>query len=361
MPELDLLRLLAALAVMAFHYISSYIPAESRGHVLMAISGVTRYGYLGVSLFFIISGYVILWSAQGRSPSDFTISRISRLYPGFWTAMLLTAAAIVCLGPYAPGVSTSLVNTKTLAANATMMPQLFGVRRIDEVYWTLEFEIRFYFLVFALLFLRQMTAVENWLYAWLAVCLLSIWYPVPWALTYLSLMPYGPLFIAGCLFFIISSGGWTRTRGLALLATAALCAANAIAERSQFLQPDQLSAWVAPTVVLMFFLVFLLIIRRKGDRPPSPVAYRLGALTYPLYLTHATIGVLMINVLTASVGIKAAVLITTVLAFLLAQAIVMVVEERARKPMAKLCRIIVDRTMTTATRAWAGTFNRRPG
>lgn len=45
------------------------------------LSEVTRYGYAGVNLFFVISGFVILMSVWGRTAPQFIASRVSRLYP----------------------------------------------------------------------------------------------------------------------------------------------------------------------------------------------------------------------------------------------------------------------------------------
>jgi len=47
------------------------------------------HGYLGVNLFFMISGFVILWTARDRTPSGFVLSRITRLYPEFWIGVRL--------------------------------------------------------------------------------------------------------------------------------------------------------------------------------------------------------------------------------------------------------------------------------
>ena len=74
LPALDLLRFAAAMGVLAYHYISSYLPEDLGSRWLEYAAHVTRYGYLGVELFFIISGFVILWSAQGKSATSFAVS-----------------------------------------------------------------------------------------------------------------------------------------------------------------------------------------------------------------------------------------------------------------------------------------------
>ena len=88
LPALDLLRLFAALSVVLFHYAFRGAAADGYTHVhLPELIPFAKYGARGVSLFFVISGFVIAYSAVGRSTQDFAIARITRLYPGFLICM----------------------------------------------------------------------------------------------------------------------------------------------------------------------------------------------------------------------------------------------------------------------------------
>jgi peptidoglycan/LPS O-acetylase OafA/YrhL len=82
---LDYARLFAAFCVLALHYTYSGITngkVTSIGHI-DSIIDITKYGYLGVEFFFMISGYVIFFSATNSSASKFIVSRAVRLYPLF--------------------------------------------------------------------------------------------------------------------------------------------------------------------------------------------------------------------------------------------------------------------------------------
>ena len=85
--ELDLLRFIAAFAVLLFHYsFRGYAKDHYTVMPYLSIAPVTKYGYLGVSLFFLISGFVILMTASSGSTRHFVISRLVRLYPAFWVS-----------------------------------------------------------------------------------------------------------------------------------------------------------------------------------------------------------------------------------------------------------------------------------
>src|SRR4051794_27085225 len=95
LQELDLLRFAAAIAVLAYHATGGGTQDWARAgvaHPYPSIAPVTHWGYLGVQLFFLISGFVILMSAWNRTPAAFAISRFGRLFPAYWFSLLLAVA-----------------------------------------------------------------------------------------------------------------------------------------------------------------------------------------------------------------------------------------------------------------------------
>jgi peptidoglycan/LPS O-acetylase OafA/YrhL len=73
---LDLLRFFAAASVMLYHYVS-HEPLADGSYTLADI--LMQHGYLGVNVFFMISGFVILWSAIGRTGAGCVRTRVLRL------------------------------------------------------------------------------------------------------------------------------------------------------------------------------------------------------------------------------------------------------------------------------------------
>ena len=149
-PELDLLRFTAAAAVVVFHF---YVLLPGSTAFQQAIAGVSRFGFLGVPLFFMISGFVILWTAFNRGPGQFALARFCRLFPSYWVCVLITSAVL--------GAAGGAPSWRQILANLTMCQHLFGYDSVDEVYWTLFIELKFYALVFMLLLFGQLQQIER--------------------------------------------------------------------------------------------------------------------------------------------------------------------------------------------------------
>lgn len=290
--ELDLLRFLAALAVVLFHY-------GFRGHAADGLSAmpyppavpVAKYGYLGVDLFFLISGFVILMSAAAGSLRSFVVSRAVRLYPAFWACCTLTFVAIVLMG----GDRFTATFGQYLA-NLTLLGGFVGVPPIDGVYWSLFVELKFYALVALVLLLGMIHRVELFLVLWLAATLVLAALPVG-ILRALLVTDYAPYFIAGAMYYRLWSHGPSALRTGTILAAWLLAlyqATLAIAEFEQHYRTP-LDPLVAAGIVTLFFAVMALVALRRTGGLGRRRWLTLGALTYPLYLLHQNIGYMIFN------------------------------------------------------------------
>ena len=298
--EIDLLRLLAALAVVFYHYTYRGYMANNYSPVAFpALAPVTKYGYLGVELFFIISGYVVLRSAQGKTVRHFFRSRVTRLYPAFWIACTLTFAVKLLWG--AGGRELPAVLHATVPQylyNMTMMHELLGITVMDSVYWSLTMEITFYFLIAMLIGSGRLRSVDWFLAGWLAYAALP-GLPHIGPLFSLPFFPrYAPYFVAGMLFYLLQPPqGRTRLR-YGLLLVAYLLSVRTGAKVSQELAvvfQDSFSSLVAGGVITAFFGVFFLITREKLNFHRLTWLGAWGGLTYPLYLLHCDIGFIAFN------------------------------------------------------------------
>jgi peptidoglycan/LPS O-acetylase OafA/YrhL len=292
--EIDLLRFLAALSVVLYHYTYRGYMADQYNPVPFAGLGrFTKYGYLGVELFFLISGYVVLLSAQGKTVRQFFLSRVTRLYPAFWVACTLTFLVERVWGPGAAVAAGLHPTTGQYLVNLTMLHGLLGVPDLDTSYWTLTIEISFYFVVSLLLAYRLLRHIDWVLLLWLLYVGWAGTAPVTSPFAYLLFPRYAPYFIAGMLFYLLQppqGRTWLRYGLLALAFV--LAVRNSVARANDvavyFHDP---TAWqVAVGAVTAFFLVFFLVAFRKIDLSRFSWLAQLGALTYPLYLIHGNIG-----------------------------------------------------------------------
>src|SRR5882672_10893438 len=135
---LDLLRLVAVLAVVLYHF-GFWGPAAGGMPAIPWLAPVAKYGFLGVPVFFIISGFVIAYSAEGRTAAGFAIARFSRIYPTFVFCMTLTFLALLFWG--VPHFQTSLAQW---FANLFIAATALGQPYMDAAYWSLVIEVVFY-------------------------------------------------------------------------------------------------------------------------------------------------------------------------------------------------------------------------
>lgn len=291
--EIDLLRFIAAVAVMLFHY-------SFRGHAADDFSIVSypllapsmKYGYLGVQLFFMISGFVILMTAAGGNLAQFTKSRIIRLYPAYWACCTVTFLFTLALG--APRFVATFPQ---YLANMTMLNGFTGVPSIDGVYWSLNVELRFYILVAAILAIRRIDKSQMFLIAWLIISIAVEMMPNP-LLRFIFFTDYSAFFIAGAEFYLIWSQGFSPTRIAMVLICWGLATYDSMAFVPTFekLYKSDLNGFAIAAIITSFFIVMALVAAKKTGKFGEKNWVAIGALTYPLYLLHQHIGYMIFDI-----------------------------------------------------------------
>ena len=141
-PAIDGLRALAVFAVVLYHLGISWIPG----------------GFLGVDLFFVISGYVItrlildsIESANGLDIKKFYAARIRRLFPGLLVLLIVTSTMIAVFAPDAirrfiqdvPYVLSGTNNWHLVALQQDYF-QAIGRPPLLQHTWSLAVEFQFY-------------------------------------------------------------------------------------------------------------------------------------------------------------------------------------------------------------------------
>ncbi|GGO12471.1 acyltransferase [Microbispora rosea subsp. aerata] len=287
---LDLLRFCAALGVVVFHF------AETRAwgtpNAFPTLSAVTMFGVYGVRLFFLISGFVILMSAWGRTPGRFAASRIARLFPAYWASVLILGGLAVA------GLITDHRPSLTeLLANMTMLQHGFSVRDLEIVYWTLWQELVFYALIacFAAVGITYRRCL-GFMGAW--VLLLAIADRVNADLLQAVLVPFSaPYFIAGMALYLIHRFGGSLFPWLFVGAGWTLGLYTALDGEPTAIRRfgPALGSALVVGVISLIFLVMILVAVGAFDRVDWRWLTFLGTLTYPLYLFHHHVGFLLIQ------------------------------------------------------------------
>ena len=290
---LDLLRFGCALLVVAFHFGTVF---GFTLHLGEAWRGRFGFGWIGVQLFFVISGYVIARSAQHAAPGAFVRKRALRLLPAVWICATGTMIVRALTDPPPHLIAAWL-------QSAALLP---GGYRIDSAYWTLGIELYFYALIATGLRAGRdgSASIER---RAVLLCIASAGF---WATTLLAgwdavalgdsrpvqllLLPHGCYFALGILIRAMTSYGATPRR----VALSAVCVAAAIVQIAVRTREANASfeVHVAAVVPLLVFAAGVAVIlgARRVQRPlarlvDARLAATLGLMTYPLYLLHQEI------------------------------------------------------------------------
>jgi peptidoglycan/LPS O-acetylase OafA/YrhL len=289
------LRLVAAVMVVLYHYIAQGDNAWQReSRTLFGVADtVTSYGWLGVELFFVISGFVICMSAWGKPVGDFLVSRTVRLYPAYWFAIIAITVAVSLF----PVLQNRMVSTEILV-NLTMFQYPVKVPGVSSVFWSLWEELHFY-LLFCLVVWRGTTysRVVAFCGIWTVASVFAEAINLP-ALNWLVGQGYSPYFIGGITIYLMY-----RFRPNLLLwgllgiswVLALLRSVQQVKDARDFGGHEL--AWRPAAVVITgaFLAVAAATLWPRLSRIQSRWLTVAGALTYPLYLLHLEIGWLLIR------------------------------------------------------------------
>jgi peptidoglycan/LPS O-acetylase OafA/YrhL len=324
---LDYLRGAAAIAVVLFHL---GFKGPSEGWMIGSdfgwFSAVTGYGYLGVNLFFLISGFVIAMSAEKATWLTFLRARFVRLMPAMWICASVTAVGILALAALTATHEAQPVFIKNaLAKNTwgnyfaslTLAPSWFGFAGIDSAYWSLRVEVQFYLAVCLLLFFNKRNWITGLLILWLFASTINLIRPV-WRIDFIFCLTWAPYFIVGIIVY-----GW-RVHGACLLKqiglgwSCILCLGYAYksAVKDGYETPLVTCSLVITIIVLFAYTVL------KPKRIPvfsdnqfSKLGLMFGAISYPLYLVHQELGYAFFNTIVSRLGLANSFSVVTTLAF----------------------------------------------
>ena len=242
----------------------------------LGLSG--KYGYLGVHIFFVISGFVIPWSLYRaryvlRDYMRFLLKRNVRLYPPYLASIAVTILATNVIMAPKFGLPRVDVTGASLLAHFAYLNDLIHVPWVNVVYWTLAIEFQWYLLV-GLMFPLLITHNRLTRFAGLAGMMVAYFVVGHDRLIFHSL----PIFLVGVFVFQYRVNLIGLREMLGLIAVMVLAMIGPI-------------GWIVAgvSVTTGMLIAFSTFHNRQMDR--------VGDVSYSLYLLHLPIGVTLIGFL----------------------------------------------------------------
>jgi peptidoglycan/LPS O-acetylase OafA/YrhL len=250
------------------------------------------FGFLGVDIFFILSGVVIAKSIINASPWSFAVSRIMRIYPEFVLAIILTMA----VEPFAVKEFSfpHALYSMTLLNLFTNTP---GV--IDQA-WTLKYETEFYVVVLIFLFyLFKRKKVHDSkiiyiLHIWILVLFTLNTFAGTRAYNFFAWQGYAPYFILG------ASLTLSLRRSFLIVAVSSILVFKKMFLRIAFLNGNASHYFLLVgliSVVIVLVLLSDLLDKSLNRFLPSKVIKNLSLMTYPIYLLSSNFALSLFTIL----------------------------------------------------------------
>ncbi|MEQ1780110.1 MAG: acyltransferase [Hyphomonadaceae bacterium] len=312
---LDGIRFFSAFAVCIFH-LGFYAWASEYSSISVIFAGAAKFealtpiawmGWVGVEIFFVISGFVIANSANGATPFAFLRSRLIRLWPAAWICATVTLIVRLMTGEtFLPALDIEYLRSLVLWPRGAW---------IDGVYWSLAVEIAFYAIVFCLLLTANFRRLP--LIAWgltlvsgafLTLAMLKQmglaapggWFDAVAAQADLIPLRHGAFFAIGIWLWMLSNRSLPRSAwvglGLAFAFGILEIEMRAIDLRTLEATVAASQPLIAPVIVWLTAVGLIIASTRKPEAfAPRTEAGRnrlklAGKVTYPLYLVHSAAG-----------------------------------------------------------------------
>ena len=301
---IDTLRGVAIIFVVIYHYTSHYEPEYLLRNDNWSLE-IGKYGWSGVDIFFVVSGYCIgMTIGKITSLFEFVVRRFARLYPGYLVAGILTLIFYSFFE--LPGREVDWYTGFMNLIFANFIPGL-NYQYIDGIYWALIVEIKFYLFFGALYFiLKDLKKSINF---WFIFCLIGNLVLAIDEKSYIfitSIFPHANLFLLGLTIYYFDK--------ISLINKILILFFSII---SLFIN-DRYDQYEYYFVILL--LIVVLVLYKKINFGFKILPY-IGLISYTWYLIHNAVGIIIIRELNKLdfqiISIFIAIIITFILSILI--------------------------------------------
>lgn len=279
---LNYIRAISAIMVVLYHYTTRYCDIMYNAGYENSHRGLW-WGCWAVSAFFMLSGFLTVYNIEACDGArEFMLKRISRLYPAYWAAIIITMSVT-----YAFGMMT--VSIGAAVFNFSMLQGFFNVAAVDGAYWTLRYELQFYIMIAVILLFKRVHCIEKFTALWALVSLgiNAAFSPSGDDSVIIKLLRY-VVMSEQSVYFIIGISLCMLLKNLHNV-YAYISIVIAVLSLTVF-QHNARTLFVILVAALMFISAYSGY-RFKYDRVLNYIA----AISYPLYLIHQKVGYIIIK------------------------------------------------------------------
>ena len=323
-------------------------------HNLDFLQPLALYGWLGVEIFFVISGFVVAYSAQAVTAQTFVRHRVYRLWP------MAAICASICLGLIE---WTQTPNSQTRLIREYILTLLFSPLStpIEGSFWTLPIEALFYAIIAFVLWQEKLkylplimtvigaASMTFWLSLTLVAGLSASHHSLYWRILRqlydrnFTLLPHGCFFAVGVLLseLLLRRLSLLSFFGLSISGYGCFLEVRFHVLRAQDFLGIPLSVthgesiWFTAMALIIVSVLANPVLHQSVSTKQVRTFRAVGLITYPLYLLNERVGTTLMLYLGPRLGYRAALAISIIcllgLSFILALRIDPLIQEWLRR------------------------------
>ena len=249
----------------------------------------TQSAILGVSLFFLVTGYLMPVMCERYGRVDFLVNRFFRIFPGL-------AAALLIIGSWLYFSQGLIFELKRYLSSLSLAFFYLQIPNVSSVLWTLSVEVIFYGIACLIgrFTLQKLTAVQ-------AVLMVFVWlgtayhYPdhyYSWVTGWLS--RYLLLVTIGSAIFLAEREEGVLNRVQTLFPSVVFSYFSFQVFKFGYVEASNYGSAGNHLLAVGIFLAFLLLVGRCVKKLPRFITFA-SDIVYPVYLLHAAIGLSVIE------------------------------------------------------------------